>query len=157
MALQSRLGGYVARCQRESSFASSVPPSSNEIHSDSTTFGQDIISYVWSNLVLLIPQSLQHEKTSQQFFEIALVVLRAIDSSGGKGLDLPTYIQDWSGLLLQHKHDEVCQRSHSAPVIADSCKFVGRDSIDWVIHGISTLLNWCIQLAKPLKKPLNFG
>ena len=113
------------------------------------------MSYAWSNLVLLIPKSLQHENTSQQFFEIALVVLRAIDSSGGKDLDLPTYIQDWSSLLLQHKHDEVRQRSHSVPVIADSHKFVGRDSIDWVIHGISILLNWCIQLAKPLKKPLN--
>lgn len=82
-------------------------------------------------------------------------MLRAIDSSGGKDLDLSTYIQDWSNLLLQHKHNEVRRRSHSALVIADSRKFVGRDSIDWVIHGISVLLNWCIQLAKPLKKPLN--
>lgn len=99
----------------------SSPPSSNHLHSDSTTSGKDIVSYMWSNLVLLIPQSLKHEKTSQQFFEIALVVLRAIDSSGDKDLDLPTYIRDWSSLLLQHKHDEVRQRSQSAPVIADNC------------------------------------
>lgn len=33
-------------------------------------------------------------------------------------------------------------------------QFVGRDSLDWVIHGISDLVQWCIQFIKSTKKPL---
>ncbi|KAL8695025.1 MAG: hypothetical protein Q9218_000393 [Villophora microphyllina] len=32
--------------------------------------------------------------------------------------------------------------------------FVGRDSLDWVIHGISDLIQWCIQFLKATKKPI---
>lgn len=67
------------------------------------------MSYFWSTLVILIPQSLQHGKTCQQFFEIALIVFRTIDDDVREKLDFATYIQVWSDLLLRHKHVEVCR------------------------------------------------
>lgn len=38
-------------------------------------------------------------------------------------------------------------------------QFVGRESIDWIVLGISGLLHWCIQLTKSLKQPpkIRFG
>lgn len=68
------------------------------------------MSYFWSTLVILIPQSLQHGKTCQQFFEIALIVFRTLDDGVREKLDFATYIQVWSDLLLRHKHIEVCQK-----------------------------------------------
>ena len=38
---------------------------------------------------------------------------------------------------------------------ADALQFVGRDSVDWVVSGITGLLHWCIQLMKSKKRPLN--
>ncbi|KAL8952870.1 MAG: hypothetical protein Q9222_001228 [Ikaeria aurantiellina] len=35
--------------------------------------------------------------------------------------------------------------------------FVGRDSLDWVIHGISDLVQWCIQYLKSMKKPIRIS
>ena len=38
---------------------------------------------------------------------------------------------------------------------ADFLQLVGRDSIDWVVSGMTGLLHWCIQLMKSKKRPLN--
>lgn len=73
--------------------------------------GQDFILYFWSNLLPLIPQSLQHGNTSEQFFETTLAVFRAIDDSGRESLNLTLYTQEWSNLLLRHKHEEVCPQA----------------------------------------------
>ena len=42
-----------------------------------------------------------------------------------------------------------------ARVDADNKQFVGRDSEDWIIYGIAGLLQWCLQVKKSLKKPLD--
>lgn len=55
----------------------------------------------------LIPESLNHRETAQQFFDIALFVFRSVDESSRDELDFNKYIKDWSNLLLRHKHDEV--------------------------------------------------
>ena len=33
-------------------------------------------------------------------------------------------------------------------------QFVGRDQIDWIVLGLSILLNWCFQVLQSLGKPL---
>lgn len=33
-------------------------------------------------------------------------------------------------------------------------KFVGRDQIDWIVLGLSSLLSWSFQILKSLGKPL---
>lgn len=85
------------------------PNLTNGRHRNPTPLGQDIVSYFWSTLVILIPRSLQHGKTCQQFFEIALIVFRAIDDGVREKLDFAAYIQVWSDMLLRHKHVEVCR------------------------------------------------
>lgn len=73
----------------------------------STTPTQDFVSYFWDILVAQIPESLQYGETSQQFFNTALSVFRAVDETGRDNLNLTAYTQDWSDLLLGHSHDEV--------------------------------------------------
>lgn len=102
-------GGYVAHCQREFLCIRFVCPTKSE-PSNPTPLGQDIVSYFWSTLVILIPRSLEHGITSQQFFEITLLVFRSIDDSIRENLDFAAYIQVWSDLLLRHKHEEVCRK-----------------------------------------------
>lgn len=85
------------------------PNPTNGRHRNPTPLGQDIVSYFWSTLVILIPRSLQHGKTCQQFFEIALIVFRTIDDGVREKLDFAAYIQVWSDMLLRHKHVEVCR------------------------------------------------
>ena len=36
----------------------------------------------------------------------------------------------------------------------DELQFVGRETIDWVVNGLSTLLNWVFQYAKSAGKAL---
>lgn len=120
----------------------------------STTPTQDFVLYFWDILVALIPESLKCGETSQQFFDTALSVFRAVDESGRENLNLTAYIQDWSNLLLGYVHDEVgtCRAPISSNL--DYWQFVGRDGIDWIVLGIAGLLQWSIQLAKSLKKPM---
>ncbi|KAL8681113.1 MAG: hypothetical protein Q9186_002765 [Xanthomendoza sp. 1 TL-2023] len=72
---------------------------------------------------------------------VANTVLRSLEDSYRQNLPLTTYVQDWTGLLLQHHHEE----------------FVGRDTLDWVIFGISDLIQWCIQYIKSTKKPMQIS
>lgn len=99
---------YVAHYYRECALMG-FPNPTNGRHRNPTPLGQDIVSYFWSTLVILIPRSLQHGKTCQQFFEIALIVFRTIDDGVREKLDFAAYIQVWSDMLLRHKHVEVCR------------------------------------------------
>ncbi|KAI4245990.1 MAG: hypothetical protein L6R40_002206 [Gallowayella cf. fulva] len=98
-------------------------------------------SYCWESLQNLIPETLEYGRYAEDFFGVANNVLRSLEDSYRQNLQLTTYVQDWSALLLRHHHDE----------------FVGRDSLDWVIFGISDLLQWCIQYIKSTKKPIKIS
>ena len=62
----------------------------------------------------LIPQSIHHCETAQQFFDISLFVFRSIDEISRDELDFNGYIKAWSDLLLTHQPNEV---SHSVILI----------------------------------------
>lgn len=55
----------------------------------------------------LIPQSINHCETAQQFFDISLFVFRSIDGISRDELDFNGYIKVWSDLLLTHQPNEV--------------------------------------------------
>ncbi|KAI4169825.1 MAG: hypothetical protein LQ343_005374 [Gyalolechia ehrenbergii] len=99
----------------------------------------EFASFCWINLETLIPESLQYGSHAEEFCGVATTVLRSLDDTRRQNLDLSAYTEDWCNLLLKHQHTE----------------FVGRDSLDWVIHGISDLVLWCIQFIKSTKKPMN--
>ncbi|KAL9032013.1 MAG: hypothetical protein Q9196_000026 [Gyalolechia fulgens] len=101
----------------------------------------EFASFCWNNLVALIPESLQYGSHAEEFCGVATTVLRSLDDTRRQNLDLSAYTEDWCNLLLKHHHTE----------------FVGRDTLDWVIHGISDLVLWCIQFIKSTKKPMNIG
>ncbi|KAI4191657.1 MAG: hypothetical protein LQ348_003479 [Seirophora lacunosa] len=94
--------------------------------------------YLWNNIGPLVPETLQYGHYAEEFCGVATTVLRSLDDTHRQNLNFAAYIEEWCGLLLKHHHDE----------------FVGRDSLDWVIHGISDLVQWCIQFIKSTKKPL---
>lgn len=113
------------------------------------------VAFFWETLVTMIPHTVHYSDNTQQFFAIALDVFRSIDETRQESLPLASYLQRWSSLLLEHKHEEVClchQRMHKD---ADVLQFVGRDCIDWFAAGLTGLLQWCIGLLKSTKKPLN--
>ena len=69
-------------------------------------------------------------------------------------LDVSSYIYGWSGLLLEHEHEEVGRSNLGRLFTANDEQFVGRDQIDWIVLGLSSLLNWSFQVLKLLGKPL---
>lgn len=79
----------------KSFFRSSSPPSRN------------FALYFWETLVTLIPESINHCETAQQFFDISLFVFRSIDEMSRDKLDFNGYIKVWSHLLLTHQPNEV--------------------------------------------------
>ena len=38
--------------------------------------------------------------------------------------------------------------------LVNGVQFPGRESIDWLVWGLSSLVHWCFQVSKSLSKPL---
>ena len=57
---------------------------------------------------MLIPVAAQLDTETEEFFSIALEVFRCVDEEAQEQLPLASYVKDWSKLLLDHRHDEVC-------------------------------------------------
>ena len=66
--------------------------------------------YFWVKCAAIIPQSLEHGDKSQQLFDVTFCLSQTLDQTSQGNLDLERYIQDWSDLLLKHKHTEVCRK-----------------------------------------------
>ena len=67
---------------------------------------------------------------------------------------MSSYVDAWSTLLLEHEHEEVGLSVLNWLRIANDEQFVGRDQIDWIVLGLSSLLNWSFQVLQSLGKPL---
>jgi len=68
------------------------------------------VSFFWESFVSLIPEAAELNKETEEFFSIALEVFRCVDEEAQEQLPLASYVQGWSKLLLDHRHDEVCRR-----------------------------------------------
>ena len=112
-------------------------------------------SYLWENIARVIPHCLHYGNTaSQQLFEVAIVLFRSTGDAYYGTLDVSKYVHEWSRLLLEHQHEEVSRNLLGQFHIAKAGQFVGRDQVDWIVFGLSSLLNWSFQILQSLGKPL---
>ena len=111
-------------------------------------------SYLWENTAKVIPQCLRYRNTSQQFFEVVTLLFRSTGDAYYQTSDVLNYVHDWSELVLRHEHEEVGRSTLCWLFDANDEQFVGRDQIDWIVLGLSSLLNWSFQVLKSLGKPL---
>lgn len=93
---------------------------------------------------------------SLEFFEMAAMVLECMENAQRNTLDLALYVQSWSEILLRYEHDEVrqpletlLQEDHS-----NKWQFVGRESLDCLVYGLSHLLHRVLQYGKTSGKTL---
>ena len=108
-----------------------------------TVPARELVPYLWENLVIIIPFCLEladrsEDYTSEEFFNVLRGICESMDRASCEILDLPTYVQTWNAILLQHVHYE----------------FVGRETKDWIVIGLSGLLKWCFDKANDLGKPI---
>ena len=71
------------------------------------TDAQEFVSFFWTHMVTMIPETVNCSRYTEQFFNIALEVFRYADEFCQEQMPLASYLQTWSVLLLGHKHDEV--------------------------------------------------
>jgi ubiquitin carboxyl-terminal hydrolase 34 len=101
----------------------------------------EIAIHFWTIISIILPETIRHPTQSQQLFGIAEHVFRVKDEYDRTEELLKSSLEQWSDLLLSHKHQE----------------FVGRDETDFVVFGFTKLLLSCILSLKSFKKPINAG
>lgn len=147
LVLYRKCRKYIQQCSRESS--------ADSVIRSQTARADNFNSYLWENIAKLVPQCLAYSSTaSQQFFEVALLLFRSTGDAYYAALDVTSYVHDWSGLLLRHEHKEVSWSTPGSHLNSNDEQFVGRDQIDWIVYGLSSLLNWSFHILKELGKPL---
>ncbi|KAH7408597.1 hypothetical protein DE146DRAFT_383024 [Phaeosphaeria sp. MPI-PUGE-AT-0046c] len=98
-------------------------------------------SRFWSIISAILPQAGQYAGNSKQLFEIAEHVFRTNDEYDRNETQLRSLLTQWSGLLLDHEHEE----------------FPGREDSDHIVLGFTKLLLCCLLSIKSFKKPVNAG
>ncbi|KAI9773606.1 MAG: hypothetical protein M1840_006880 [Geoglossum simile] len=102
---------------------------------------EEFASFFWEILHRIIPEAKHNPQNSEQLFQASLAVFRSVGEFSRDRLDLEGYMTEWGGLLVTHNHQE----------------FVGRETWDFIVSGLTKLLLYCLQLAKSQKKPFNAG
>lgn len=67
----------------------------------------DIIATVWDAFVQNMQLSVQYADQSQEYFSVALAVIRSITERSPYDIVFTEYISQWSGAMLSHKTQEV--------------------------------------------------
>ena len=120
-----------------------------------TVPAREVVPYLWQNLFNIISFCLDFADSSEQFFDVITELCKSMDRTSCSTLDLATYAQNWAAILWQHVHYEVSRDSLVFPIFADELQFVGRETRDWIVIGLSRLLKWCFAKAHELGKPLS--
>ncbi|KAJ5446004.1 Peptidase C19 ubiquitin carboxyl-terminal hydrolase 2 [Penicillium cf. griseofulvum] len=90
-----------------------------------------MLATLWSSFLQVIPKSVDHVPQSEEFFNAALWMFRAVAQKSPGDLIFNDYLRQWSAVMLTHQTEE----------------FVGREPADNLIIGFSALLEWCLELA----------
>ena len=98
----------------------------------------DFVAYFWTEIVNMLPETSEPSNHPEHFFPMAIELFRSIDNTSAQSLPLSSYLETWAACLLRYEHSE----------------FVGRFPLDCVVEGFSVLLDWCVQLLKARKQPL---
>ena len=120
-----------------------------------TTPAREVVSYLWDKLVNILPFCLEFAESSEQFFDVMTEICKSMDRASCTSLDLAIYLQTWGTILLQHVHYEVGKYTTMLLIRAHYLQFVGRETKDWIVIGLSRLLKWCFAKAHELEKPLS--
>ncbi|KAJ5674990.1 uncharacterized protein N7477_004924 [Penicillium maclennaniae] len=91
----------------------------------------DMLATVWNAFLMTIPKAPEYASQSAEFFTSALWVFRAIAEKSPGDVIFSQYLRDWSMVMLRHRTQE----------------FVGRETIDPLMHGFTLLLELCLDLA----------
>ncbi|KAJ5770638.1 uncharacterized protein N7511_002689 [Penicillium nucicola] len=91
----------------------------------------DILATLWNSLVQVIPKTPLYANQSEEFFIAALWMFRTIAQKSPCDLIFNDYLKHWSSFMLSHQTEE----------------FIGREPVDNLIIGFSSLLEWCLKLA----------
>lgn len=91
----------------------------------------DILATLWNSLVQVIPTTPLYASQSEEFFNAALWMFRTIAEKSPCDLIFNDYLKQWSSFMLTHQTEE----------------FIGREPVDNLIVGFSSLLEWCLKLA----------
>lgn len=72
-----------------------------------TPTGAEVVGVLWKALTALIPRSIEYVHTSQQFFEVALVLFHTVGSLSPEDLVFGDYLKQWGEVLLRHQSKQV--------------------------------------------------
>ncbi|KAJ5310627.1 uncharacterized protein N7443_003088 [Penicillium atrosanguineum] len=92
----------------------------------------DMLATVWDAFLKTIPKAPEFASQSAEFFTTALWVFRVVAERSPRDIIFSQYLRDWSLVMLQHRTQE----------------FVGRETIDHLMHGFALLLELCLDLAE---------
>ncbi|KAK2791273.1 hypothetical protein FQN52_004949 [Onygenales sp. PD_12] len=93
-----------------------------------------IVATLWKSMSALFPESIHYAQSSQEFFDIALVLFQTVSDLSPEDLIFGEYLSQWGTILLSHRTHE----------------FVGREPVDWIVLGFTRLLKMCLELAHPV-------
>ncbi|PGH08928.1 ubiquitin thiolesterase [Blastomyces parvus] len=98
------------------------PPSATTIH---------IVATLWKHISALFPDTLEYGQSSQEFFEVALILFQTVAILSPEDLIFRKYLRQWGDILLSHHTNE----------------FVGREPVDYIVLGFTHLLKMCLELS----------
>lgn len=73
----------------------------------STPLVINIVATFWASLTALFPRTLNYAQSSQEFFQVALVVFEAVAVLSPGGVFYGEYLREWGKILLGHRTREV--------------------------------------------------
>ncbi|KAG8531482.1 uncharacterized protein KY384_003111 [Bacidia gigantensis] len=100
--------------------------------SEAPTYHEDIVASLTNAVLDGIPKTPEFCQNTQQFFDVTQALLELLGQERQQRLDSARYIQEWTMLLINHKHVEA----------------VGRNEIDHFVAGLSHIIIFCLKLTK---------
>ncbi|KAL1955095.1 hypothetical protein VTO42DRAFT_9029 [Malbranchea cinnamomea] len=97
----------------------------------SNPIGIDIVATLWRSFLSLFPKTLNYPTSSEEFFEVSLVIFQTVVDLSPDGFEFGDYLKEWGSILLRHKTEE----------------FVGREPVDYIVWGFAHLMKTCLSLA----------
>ena len=73
----------------------------------STPLAIDIVAMLWASLTALFPRTLDYAQSSQEFFQVALIVFESVAVMSPGEVFYGEYLREWGNILLGHRTREV--------------------------------------------------
>ncbi|KAJ5336162.1 Protein of unknown function DUF3517 [Penicillium brevicompactum] len=113
-------------------------PSSGELPTKESPLRIDMLATIWSAFVNNIPQTCEVANQSEEFFTASLFIFSSVAERSPRDVVLSEYMKEWTAVLLEHETKE----------------YVGRETADALVLGLSAHLELCLELAINANVPL---